>query len=147
MQDVLGGRVANEFVPYLNVQAHIVNDLTGEVLDITLRPHVGIEEGLHYAANVILPGDAPTYSLSVAISGPQLFDGSASATSVEGKIVTHSDITDVLEGSALDADTTITLDTSISLASIIAGDATGGTDDDGDDGAPEPEPEPDPYAG
>jgi uncharacterized protein involved in high-affinity Fe2+ transport len=147
MQDVLGGRVANEFVPYLNVQAHIVNDLTGEVLDITLRPHVGIEEGLHYAANVILPGDAPTYSLSVAISGPQLFDGSASATSVEGKIVTHSDITDVLEGSVLDADTTITLDTSISLASIIAGDATGGTDDDGDDGAPEPAPEPDPYAG
>jgi uncharacterized protein involved in high-affinity Fe2+ transport len=147
MQDVLGGRVANEFVPYLEVQAHIVNDVTGEVLDITLRPHVGIEEGLHYAANIILPGDAPTYALSVTISGPPLFDGSAPATSVEGKIVTHSDIANILEGSILDPDTTITLDTSISLASIIAGEGANGADDDSDDGAPEPEPEPDPYAG
>ena len=111
---MLGGRVANEFVPYLSVQAHIVNDVTGEVLDITLRPHVGIVEGLHYAANVILPGDAPTYSLSVTITGPPLFDGSAPATSVNGKIVTHSDIANVLPGSILDANTTITIDTSIS---------------------------------
>ena len=148
LQDVLGGRVANEFVPYLDVQAHIVNDVTGEVLDITLRPHVGIVEGLHYAANVILPGDAPTYSLSVTITGPPLFDGSAPATSVDGKIVTHSDIANVLPGSILDAETTITLDTSISLASIIAGEDADGTDDGGSDGGPTaPEPPPDPYAG
>ena len=148
IQDVLGGRVADEFVPYLDVQAHITNDLTGEVLDITLRPHIGIAEGLHYAANVILPGDAPTYSLSVTISGPPLFDGSAPATSVAGGIVTHSDIANVLQGSILDADTTITLDTSIALASIIAGeDADGADGDDSDDGPTAPEPEPDPYAG
>lgn len=148
IQDILGGRVANEFVPYLDVQAHIVNDVTGEVLDITLRPHVGIVEGLHYAANVILPGDAPTYSLSVTISGPLLFDGSAPATSVGGRIVTHSDIANVLQGSILDADTTVTLDTSISLASIIAGEDADGTDDGDSDGGPTaPEPPPDPYAG
>ena len=148
LQDVLGGRVANEYVPYLDVQAHIVNDVTGEVLDITLRPHVGIVEGLHYAANVILPGDAPTYSLSVTITGPPLFDGSAPATSVGGKIVTPSDIANVLPESVLDADTTITLDTSISLASIIAGEDADGTGDGGSDGDPTaPEPPPDPYAG
>ena len=40
----------------------------------------------------------------------------AQATSVNGKIVTHSDIANVLPGSILDANTTITIDTSISLS-------------------------------
>jgi hypothetical protein len=63
-------------------------------------------------------------------------------------MIRYSDITNVLPGSILDAETTITLDTSISLASIIAGEDADGTDDGGSDGGPTaPESPPDPYAG
>jgi uncharacterized protein involved in high-affinity Fe2+ transport len=149
VQDVFGGRVANEFVPYLDVQALIVNDLTDEALQIRLRPHIGIEEGLHYAANITLPGDAPTFSLSVLITGPRPVDGSQPDASVDDLIVTHSDITPAIPGSVLDAATTITLNTSISLASIILGEDTE-EPGDGVPGGPLPgeeEPPEDPYAG
>jgi uncharacterized protein involved in high-affinity Fe2+ transport len=148
IQDVFGGRVADEFVPYLDVQAIIVNDLTNETLQIRLRPHIGVEEGLHYAANITLPGDAPTFSLSVLITGPRPFDGSQPDASVDDMIVTHSDITPGLPGSLLDAETTMTLNTSISLASIIHGEET--EEPDGIPGGPPPgmeEPPDDPYAG
>ena len=148
IQDVFGGRVANEFVPYLDVQALIVNDVTEETLQIRLRPHIGIEEGLHYAANVTLPGDAPTYSLSVSITGPLPFGGTQPGTSIDTMIVTHSDITAVIPGSILDFGTTTTLNTSISLAAIIAGEAVEEPDDADGGALPGTSPPPtDPYAG
>jgi uncharacterized protein involved in high-affinity Fe2+ transport len=86
---MLGGHVEGEFVPYLMVQLTIVNDTTGERLDTRLRPHVGVAEGWHYAANLMLPGDSPTYSTTVTIEGPLPFDDMTPEGSVDGTIVTR----------------------------------------------------------
>ena len=148
---MLGGRVEGEFVPYLMVQLTIVNDTTGERLDTRLRPHVGVAEGWHYAANLILPGDSPTYSTTVTIEGPLPFDGTAPGESVDGTMVIRRDLTPSLTGSLLDFATSTVLNTTIRLADIIAARID---DDDGDsepppgndDVDPPPSP-PDPYAG
>lgn len=146
-----GGRVEGEFVPYLMVSLTLVNDTTGERLDTRLRPHVGVAEGWHYAANVVLPGDSPTYSATVTIEGPIPFDGMAPDESVDGTIVTRRDLTPDLPGSLLDFAASTQLHTTIRLADIIAAriDDTGGDGDPppgDDDGGGSPSP-PDPYAG
>jgi uncharacterized protein involved in high-affinity Fe2+ transport len=147
---VLGGRVAGEFVPYLMVQLTIVNDATGERLDTRLRPHVGVAEGWHYASNLILPGDSPTYSTTVTIEGPIPFDGLAPAESIDGTIVTRNDLAPNLPGSLLDFATSTQLQTTIRLDDIIAAriDVDDGSEEppDDDDGGEIPVP-PDPYAG
>ncbi len=98
----LGGHVEGEFVPYLMVQLTVVNDTTGERLETRLRPHVGVAEGWHYAANLILPGDSPTYSTTVTIEGPLPFHGMAPEESMDGTIVARDDLTPNLPGSLLD---------------------------------------------
>jgi len=149
----LGGRVEGEFVPYLIVNLTMVNDVTGERLDTRLQPHIGVAEGWHYAANIILPGDSPTYSATVTIEGPLPFDGMMPGESVDGTIVTRHDLTPSLPGSLLDFASTTQLHTTIRLADIIAAridDDDDGDDDDDDDGdqpSPSPPPPPDPYAG
>jgi uncharacterized protein involved in high-affinity Fe2+ transport len=147
---MLGGRVEGEFVPYLMVNLAIVNDVTGERLDTRLRPHMGVAEGWHYAANIVLPGDSPTYSTTVIIEGPLPFDGMAPGESVDGTIVTRHDLTPSLPGSLLDFASTTQLHTTIRLADIIAAriddDDDGDDDDNGDQPSPPPPP-PDPYAG
>lgn len=150
----LGGRVAGEFVPYLQVDLRIVNDTTGEVLETRLRPHVGLAEGWHYAANIALPGDSPTYTAQVTTTGPLPFDGTTPAESVDGTIVTHSDLTPNLPGTLLGLATPMQLTATIHLDDIIAARIeddneapTPGQDDD--DGVEQPTPPPpvDPYAG
>jgi uncharacterized protein involved in high-affinity Fe2+ transport len=151
---VLGGRVAGEFVPYLQVGLRIVNDTTGEVLETRLRPHVGVAEGWHYAANITLPGDSPTYTAQVTTTGPLPFDGTTPAESTNGTIVTHSDLTPNLPGTLLDFATPMQLTATIHLDDIIAArlDDDGetpppGPDDDDDMEQPTPPPPVDPYAG
>ena len=55
--NVLGARVAGEFIPYQNIRVRIENVSTpsSEVLEFRLAPHLGRAEGWHYASNVILP--------------------------------------------------------------------------------------------
>ena len=55
--NVLGARVAGEFIPYQNIRVRIENVSTpsSEVLEFRLAPHLGRFEGWHYASNVILP--------------------------------------------------------------------------------------------
>lgn len=152
----LGGRVAGEFVPYLQVDLRIVNDATGEVLETRLRPHVGLAEGWHYAANIALPGDSPTYTAQVTTTGPLPFDGTAPAESVDGTVVTRSDLTPNLPGTLLDFATPVQLTATIRLDDIIAARIEDGDEaptpapDDGGDGVEQPTPPPppvDPYAG
>lgn len=149
----LGGRVEGEFVPYLMVTLTIVNDTTGERLDTRLWPHIGVAEGWHYAANIILPGDSPTYSTTVTLEGPIPFDGMVPDESVDDTIVTRLDLTPSLPGSLLDFASPTLLHTTIRLADIIAarmddddGDGDGDPPPGGDDGGQTPSP-PDPYAG
>jgi len=147
----LGGRVEGEFVPYLMVQLTIVNDVSGERLETRLRPHVGVAEGWHYAANIVLPGDAPTYSTTVTIEGPLPFDGMSPDESVDSTIVARDDLTPSLPGSLLDFTTSTSLQMTIRLADITA---VRIDDDDGDVEPPpggdddgQTPPPPDPYAG
>jgi uncharacterized protein involved in high-affinity Fe2+ transport len=148
---MLGGRVEGEYVPYLMVNLTILNDVTGERLDTRLRPHIGVAEGWHYAANIILPGDSPTYSATVIIEGPLPFDGTVPGESVDATMVTRQDLTPSLPGSLLDFTSTTQLHTTIRLADIIAAriddDDNGDNGDNGDGGQPSPPPPPDPYAG
>jgi uncharacterized protein involved in high-affinity Fe2+ transport len=148
--EMLGGRVEGEFVPYLMVNLTLVNDTTGERLDMQLRPHIGVAEGWHYAANLILPGDSPSYSATVTIEGPLPFDGMAPDESVDGTMVTRRDLTPNLPGSLLDFASPTQLHTTVRLADIIAAridDDDDDDSDDSDDGGQPPPPSPDPYAG
>jgi hypothetical protein len=150
---VLGGRVAGEFVPYLQVGLRIVNDMTGETLETPLRPHVGLAEGWHYAANITLPGDSPTYTAEVTTTGPLPFAGTVPAESVDSTIVTHSDLTPNLPGTLLDFATPLLLTTTIHLDDIIAariddeGETPTPAPGNGGGEPPTPTPPVDPYAG
>jgi uncharacterized protein involved in high-affinity Fe2+ transport len=150
---VLGGRVAGEFVPYLQVALRIVNDITGETLETRLRPHVGLAEGWHYAANITLPGDSPTYTAEVTTTGPLPFAGTVPAASADGTIVTHSDLTPNLPGTLLDFATPMLLTTTIHLDDIIAariddeGETPTPAPGNGGGETPTPTPPVDPYAG
>ena len=106
----------------------IVNDTTGEILETRLRPHVGLAEGWHYAANITLPGDSPTYTAEVTTTGPLPFAGTMPAESIDGTIVTHSDLTPNLPGTLLDFATPMLLTATIHLDDIIAA----RIDDDGE---------------
>lgn len=74
---VLGSRAAGEFVPHQKVHVTIVNTTTSSeetTSEFDLLPHVGRDEGWHYASNVLLPpGDSEddpfsdTYHVTVAI--------------------------------------------------------------------------------
>jgi uncharacterized protein involved in high-affinity Fe2+ transport len=151
--EALGGRVAGEFVPYLQVDLRVVNDTTGEILETRLRPHVGLAEGWHYAANIALPGDSPTYTAEVTTTGPLPFDGTTPAESVEGTIVTRSDLTPNLPGTLLDFATPMLLTTTIYLDDIMAAriddedEVPAPGQDDDDDEQPTPPAPVDPYAG
>ncbi len=54
---VFGTRIAGEFIPHQRVNVRIENRSApgSDVLDFDLVPHVGLEEGWHYASNVALP--------------------------------------------------------------------------------------------
>ncbi|MFQ5709102.1 MAG: iron transporter [bacterium] len=71
----LGSKAAGEFVPYQNVRVTIRNTFTDETVAVDLVPHLGLEEGWHYASNVRLParpdtdplGPLNSYEITVAI--------------------------------------------------------------------------------
>jgi uncharacterized protein involved in high-affinity Fe2+ transport len=44
------------FVAYLNMHAQVENEQTGQVLFVTLSPHLVLGDSFHYARNVALPG-------------------------------------------------------------------------------------------
>lgn len=66
---------AGGFVPYLNVNVMINNRVTGDSLQITLKPHANSTGGFYYGRNVDLPGDAvsDSYDLSYSIEAPGEF--------------------------------------------------------------------------
>ena len=45
------------FVPYLKINAEVVNERTKEITFVTLTPHINLIDNLHYARNMGLPSE------------------------------------------------------------------------------------------
>ena len=59
------------FVPYLSINAKIVNLNTGLSTFIDLLPHINLIDNFHYARNVALPGNiADNYYVEFNVIGP-----------------------------------------------------------------------------
>ena len=50
------GAVKNGFIPYLYINAKLINETTGLSTFIDLVPHINLIDNFHYARNISLPG-------------------------------------------------------------------------------------------
>ena len=56
-KNIPSGTPAGGFVPYLNINAIITNENTGQRTFIDLTPHLNLIDNFHYARNISLPGE------------------------------------------------------------------------------------------
>ena len=69
------GTPAGGFVPYLRVNAKVVNQKTGLQTFIDLIPHINLIDNFHYARNISLPGEIDElYTVEFNISPPSDYD-------------------------------------------------------------------------
>jgi periplasmic iron binding protein len=62
------------FVAYLNMHAQVENEQTGQVLLVTLMPHIVLGDSFHYARNVALPGGTNhRYTITFFVNPPDPF--------------------------------------------------------------------------
>ena len=54
--DLPKGAVPNGFIPYLYINAKVINENTGLSTFIDLLPHINLIDYFHYARNISLPG-------------------------------------------------------------------------------------------
>ena len=54
--DLPKGAVPNGFIPYLYINAKVINENTGLSTFIDLLPHINLIDNFHYARNISLPG-------------------------------------------------------------------------------------------
>lgn len=91
--EVPEGTPRGGFVPYLNLNAEIINEKTGKLVKVDLLPHINLVDNFHYARNIDLPGERDelytvrfvlqppsSYQLSTHLDwretyGNQLFEG------------------------------------------------------------------------
>ena len=67
------GTPAGGFVPYLSINAKIINQRTGLSTFIDLLPHINLIDNFHYARNIALPGKiSDDYSVEFNVTGPTL---------------------------------------------------------------------------
>lgn len=75
--DVAGipeGTPPGGFVPYLNVNALVQNEMTGEIQFVSLLPHINLIDNFHYARNMQLPGgDSDPYTVYFYVNPPDTF--------------------------------------------------------------------------
>ena len=50
------GAIPGGFVGYLKIHAKIKNQTTGQTAKVDLTPHINLEDNLHYARNIDIPG-------------------------------------------------------------------------------------------
>ena len=59
------GQIPGSFIPYISVTAIIENEITEEIKNLALIPHLNLIDGFHYAQNIKLPGSKEDkYSLT-----------------------------------------------------------------------------------
>lgn len=62
------------FVPYLNINALVHNEVTDEITFVSLLPHINLIDNFHYARNMQLPGGAgDSYAVYFYINPPGEF--------------------------------------------------------------------------
>jgi len=74
-QNIPQGAVENGFVPYLYINAKIINENTGLSTFIDLVPHINLIDNFHYARNISLPGSIDDlYSVKFNVISPTKID-------------------------------------------------------------------------
>ena len=69
------GAVQNGFIPYLYINAKIINEKTGLSTFIDLVPHINLIDNFHYARNISLPGSiSDNYSVIFNVIPPTHVD-------------------------------------------------------------------------
>ena len=69
------GAVPGGFIPYLYINAKIVNEKTGISTFIDLLPHINLIDNFHYARNISLPGSInDLYSVTFNVMSPTKMD-------------------------------------------------------------------------
>ena len=72
-KDIPEGTPAGGFVPFLAINAKIINTKTGLSTFIDLVPHINLIDNFHYARNITLPGKiSEDYSIEFNVTGPTL---------------------------------------------------------------------------
>ncbi len=60
-KNIPDGTPIGGFVPYLNINATITNERTGQKTFVDLTPHLNLIDNFHYARNISLPGNVNDY--------------------------------------------------------------------------------------
>lgn len=69
------GAVPGGFIPYIYINAKIVNEKTGLSTFIDLVPHINLIDNFHYARNISLPGSInDLYSVTFNVVSPTKID-------------------------------------------------------------------------
>ena len=75
LDNIPKGAPAEGFVPYLNITATIINQNSGLLTFIDLKPHVNLVDNFHYARNISLPGENnELYTVKFNITPPSGID-------------------------------------------------------------------------
>ncbi len=74
-QSIPKGTPAGGFVPYLRINARVINEKTGLSTFVDLLPHINLIDNFHYARNITLPGAvSDSYSVTFTIIPPALHE-------------------------------------------------------------------------
>ena len=66
------GTPSGGFIPYLNINAIITNDRTGQRTFVDLTPHLNLIDNFHYARNISLPGNVDDlYNVVFNVNPPE----------------------------------------------------------------------------
>tara|TARA_B100000900_G_C20391681_1_gene638865 strand:- start:131 stop:682 length:552 start_codon:yes stop_codon:yes gene_type:complete len=75
IKDLPKGTPAGGFVPYLRINAMVINQETGMKTFIDLIPHINLSDNFHYARNISLPGKVTDlYTVEYTVSPPSKYD-------------------------------------------------------------------------
>ena len=74
-KDSIIGAVEGGFVPYLDINATVMNESTGDQTSVALMPHLNLIDNFHYALNMKLPGAVnDIYTVIFTIQGDPAID-------------------------------------------------------------------------
>ena len=74
-KNIPDGTPIGGFVPYLNINATITNERTGQKTFVDLTPHLNLIDNFHYARNISLPGSIDDfYKVTFSVLSPMQRD-------------------------------------------------------------------------
>ncbi|TQV88239.1 iron transporter [Aliikangiella coralliicola] len=83
--EVPKGTPRGGFIPYLKINAEVINQRTKETTFVTLTPHINLIDNFHYARNMSLPGKQDDkYTVTFYVDPPEISDVSLHKDWVDG---------------------------------------------------------------